>query len=146
MAMLERFRGTDLPMVTDMLDSFFGNTPRLLREEASSVPRVNVSETDDKYKIEVAAPGLSKEDLHLDLDGDILTISAEKEEKHEDKAENGNYTRREFSYTSFSRSFTLPENANADKIDAQYKDGILNITIPKKEEKKQKSSKNIKIK
>lgn len=145
--MLEKFRGTDLPTVTDMFDSFFGNAPRILREETSSVPRVNVSETDDKYNIEMAAPGLNKEDLHVDLDENILTISAEKEEKQEDKKENGNYyTRREFSYTSFRRSFTLPETANAEKIDAQYKDGILNITIPKKEEKKLKPSKNIKIK
>jgi HSP20 family protein len=107
------------------------------------MPAVNVSEEKDDFKIEVAAPGLEKEDFKIDLDNNLLTISCEKEEKHEDNGKN--YMRREFNYTSFKRSFSLPESVNADKIKAQHKNGILEIEIPKKEEAKLKPVKQIKI-
>jgi HSP20 family protein len=109
----------------------------------ASVPAVNVAENKNEYRIEVAAPGLSKGDFKINLDHDVLTISSEKEESKEEKEEN--YTRKEFSYTSFSRSFTLPDVADAEKIEASHKDGVLNITIPKREEAKVKPARQIAI-
>ncbi len=110
----------------------------------ASVPSVNVKEDDDKYELEVAAPGLNKKDFKVELDKDVLTISAEIEKKSEE-TEN-NYTRREFGKYSFQRSFTLPEQkVNGDKILAKYTDGILHITLPKKEEAKPKPARLIEI-
>lgn len=96
-----------------------------------TVPSANVMETEKEYQIELAVPGLSKKDFKIEMDNDVLTISAEKEEEKSEK-ENG-YTRKEYAYNSFSRSFTMPENFKLDKIDAKYVDGILKITVPKKE-------------
>lgn len=95
------------------------------------LPSVNVTEREKDYLIELAAPGLTKKDFKVELEDDLLSISAEKEEKHNGK-ENG-LTRKEFSYESFCRCFRLPENSKAEKIDAQYENGILKIEIPKKE-------------
>lgn len=108
-----------------------------------SLPKVNIEETADAFIVDMAVPGLKKSDFHLNLDNQLLSISTElKEEKeHEEK----NYTRREFGYSSFKRTFTLPESVNEDKIDARYKDGILSIHLPKKEEAKQKPARTIKI-
>lgn len=106
-----------------------------------SVPAVNVVEDDKAFNIEVAAPGLAKDDINIDLEDNVLTISSEKEDKKEENDKN--YTRKEFCYTSFKRSFMLPENVNGDKIEANYKDGITTVKVPKVEEKK--LSKKIKI-
>jgi HSP20 family protein len=106
-------------------------------------PAVNIIESKDDYRIEVAAPGLDKSDFKIDLENNVLTISAEKEEKQEEK--NEHFMRREFNYSSFSRSFTLPETMNAERISAQHKDGVLHVTIPKKEEAKEKPARTIKI-
>ncbi len=122
----------------DWMDSVFSDQPGI------STPAVNVQETDDDFLIEVAAPGLDKKDFNVNLDNNVLTISSEKEHKDEEK-EGSRYMRREFSYTSFSRSFTLPEAVDAEKIKAKHKDGVLLITIPKKEESKRKPSKQIDI-
>jgi HSP20 family protein len=112
----------------------------------SSMPAVNISEDENKYEVEVAAPGLQKEDFNLLIDHNVLTISSEKEEKEEQKDKEGNYTRREFRYSSFKRSFTLPEEVvDAEKISANYVDGVLHIQIPKKEEAKPKPARTIKI-
>jgi HSP20 family protein len=107
-----------------------------------SVPAVNISESKKDYRIEVAAPGLAKNDFRVNLDDNVLTISSEKEVKNETKEED--ILRREFSYSSFSRCFTLPETADADKIKASHKDGVLSITIPKKEAA-DKPAKEIKV-
>ena len=96
------------------------------------VPAVNISEGKNEYRIDVAAPGLSKEDFKVSLDNDILTISSEKEAKSETSEED--VLRREFSYSSFSRCFNLPDSVDASKIKASHKDGILNVVIPKREE------------
>jgi HSP20 family protein len=96
-----------------------------------NIPAVNVEEDDKEYRIEVAAPGLEKEDLKVTVNDGVLTISSEKKVEKEDK--NDSYIRREFGYTSFCRSFTLPEEVEADKISAKHKNGILNISIPKAE-------------
>jgi HSP20 family protein len=110
---------------------------------SSSMPAVNIVEGNDEYRIEVAAPGLNKEDFKINLENDSLTVSANKEVQSEEKDEK--YTRKEFSYTSFSRSFYLPESIINDKIEASHKDGILTIHIPKKEEAKVKPAREIAI-
>ncbi len=111
-----------------------------------STPAVNVKETEDGFDVEVAAPGLSKEDFKVDIDNDVLTISSEKEEKHEDQDKEGKYTQREFSYQSFKRSFKLPENAiDADKVAAKYEQGVLHLSLPKREEVKPKPARQIEI-
>jgi len=112
----------------------------------ATVPSVNIRETEKSYEVEVAAPGLEKNNFKVELDNDMLMISAQRETKNEDKDTEGNYTRREFSYESFQRSFQLPENmVEKDKISASYKDGILHITVPKSGEAKTQSSRIIEI-
>jgi len=128
-------------------DEFFGKelNPGLFEDRANmSVPAVNVLEDPDNFKIEVAAPGLDKKDFKIDLDNNVLTISSEKEYKHEDEKD-GKFMRREFAYSSFKRSFTLPESVDAEKIKANYKEGLLYINIPKREEAKQKPPRQISI-
>ena len=110
----------------------------------TSLPAVNVKETDDDYFIEVAAPGMKKKDFKINYHNNVLTISSERQEEKEDK--NDNYSRKEFSYQSFQRSFTVPQQSvDGDKIEASYSDGILNIKLPKREELKPKPAKEIKI-
>lgn len=110
----------------------------------STLPAVNVHETDDEYILEVAAPGMSKKDFKINYQNSTLTISSEKQEEKEDK--NNNYSRKEFSYQSFQRSFTVPGNVvDTEKISATYADGILNVKIPKREEVKPKPAREIKI-
>ena len=134
---------TSLPgLVGEFFDGDF--LPKVFEwENKYSVPAVNVMEGKDDFRIEVAAPGLTKEDFKIQLDNHVMTISSEKEEKNEETDEK--VMRKEFSYCSFSRSFTLPETVNADKIKANHKDGILQVIIPKKEETKDKPAREIKI-
>lgn len=131
------------------IDRFFNNelmdwgTSNFSRTN-TSLPAVNVKETDDDYFIEVAAPGMTKKDFSINFQNNVLTISSEKQE--EKKNDDDNYTRREFSYQSFQRSFTVPGNdVDSDKITASYNDGILNIKLPKREEVKPKPAREIKI-
>jgi HSP20 family protein len=110
----------------------------------SSLPAVNVKETDNEFNIEVAAPGMTKKDFNINFHNNVLTISSEKKDEKEEK--NEKYTRKEFSYQSFQRSFTVAENAvDSEKITAKYADGILTISLPKREEVKPKPLKEIKI-
>ncbi len=130
----------------NLVEEFFNGDlfPRFLDSESrQSLPAVNIIEGKDDYRIEVAAPGLNKEDFKVNLENNVLTVSSEKEETQEDKDEK--VMRKEFSYYSFSRSFTLPLTVNAEKIRATHKDGILQVIIPKKEEAKEKPSREIKI-
>ncbi|WP_454244324.1 Hsp20/alpha crystallin family protein [Psychroflexus sp. MBR-150] len=99
-----------------------------------SLPAVNIEEKEDKYSLELAAPGKSKKDFNIELDNDLLIISSET--KDEKETEDKNFTRREFSYESFKRSFTLPDTVDANKIKANYKNGILYLDLPKREEAK----------
>ena len=122
-------------------NNFFGDM--LDNESGFSTPAVNIVEGAENYTIEVAAPGLTKNDFKINLDHNVLTISSSKENKKEEKE--GKYTRQEFSYASFSRSFTLPESIETDKISANYKDGILYVSVPKKEEAKVKPAREIAI-
>jgi HSP20 family protein len=112
-------------------------------ESRYSIPAVNIVENKDEYRIDVAAPGLNKEDFRIQLENNVLNVSSEKEEKREEKDER--IMRKEFSYYSFNRSFTLPMTVNSEKIKATHKDGILQIVIPKKEEAREKPSREIKI-
>ena len=110
----------------------------------TSLPAVNVKETHDDFTIEVAAPGMRKNDFKINFKKNVLTISSEKKNSSEEK--NETYTRREFSYQSFQRSFTVPENVvMSDKISAKYNDGILNVILPKREEVKPQPEREIKI-
>jgi HSP20 family protein len=115
----------------DVFDSIFNDTffsDRMI----SRVPAVNISESKDHYHLELAAPGLKKEDFKLNLERDMLSISVEQNQQAEDR----DYNKREFSYSSFVRSFTLPESADENGIEARYSDGILCIDVPKREEAK----------
>lgn len=98
---------------------------------ATKIPSVNITENNEEYAIQLAAPGLEKKDFKIEVENNMLTISSQKEQ--ETKEEKDNYRRREFSYQSFSRSFQLPENSQTDHIDAHYQDGILKLRLPKKE-------------
>jgi HSP20 family protein len=120
------------------LDEFF-NLGKVM-----NVPAVNVTETEKEFKLCVAAPGLEKKDFKIDAFDDMLTISAEHEKEIKEDKE-GRFNRREYNYTSWTRSFTLPENCNFNKIEAEYKNGELKIMIPKMEIKEPKKVKNISI-
>lgn len=129
------------------LDEFFGgdifDSMRGASTIGNSLPAVNVKENDKAFLLEVAAPGMKKEDFKLELENNILGISSEsKDEQSEEKEK---YTRREFRYSAFRRTFTLPKHVDSDRIKAEYKDGVLTIEIPKKVEEKMPSSKTIEI-
>jgi HSP20 family protein len=111
----------------------------------TSIPAVNIRETADAFEVEMAAPGMNKEDFRIELDNNMLTISSEREHRNEQK-EGERYARREFSYQSFQRTFHLSKNVvDADKIQAKYENGLLHLTIPKREEAKQRPPKTIQI-
>lgn len=112
----------------DFFPTFNGNT--------GSLPAVNIREDEKAFYLELAVPGMDKKDLHIEVKDDVLTISSEHKEEKQEELEG--YKRREFSYSSFCRSFYLPEDVNGDKIGANYKDGILNVEIPRLEEEKKK--------
>ena len=110
----------------------------------TTVPAVNIKETEDSFGVEVAAPGLEKKDFKIQLENNLLTISSQKE-SHEENQHEG-YSRREFSYQSFQRSFVLPKDVvNDEGIVARYENGLLQLVIPKKEEAKQKGPRLIEI-
>ena len=101
----------------------------------NNTPKVNILEHNDAFEVQLAAPGMKKDDFKVEINNNMLSISCNKEEQHDEK--NGpNYTRKEFSYQSFCRSFTLPDIVKPDKIEARYNEGILKVSIPKREEAK----------
>jgi HSP20 family protein len=126
-------------LMDDFFNTDFSSMPRI----TTQVPPVNVKETPEAFHLELAVPGLYKDQVDINLDGNLLTISGKHEEKSNQEKES--YTRREFSYNSFSRTFTLPEHVNAELIHADLNDGILKVNLPKKEEAKQKGPKSIKV-
>lgn len=127
-----------------LFDTLLNNMERI--ERPSSVktsPMVNVVEDENNFIVQMAAPGLKREDFKISVHEDIMTISSERtEESGENKS---NFTRKEFSYSSFKRSFNLPETVDGDNIAANYTDGILSVTLPKKEEAKPKEPKQIAV-
>lgn len=138
---------SNFPTLSNWLDDIFNrDLPSVFTANFNTgitLPKVNIKETADAFIVDMAVPGLEKSDFQIDLDNQVLSISSETKEENEQKEEN--YTRREFGYSSFKRSFNLPESVNDEEIKASYKNGILNILLPKKEEAKQKPSRNIKI-
>ena len=138
-SLLDEFIGRDM----DDLFNINKNWPGLTRSRVGTlIPAVNIKEDQDAYHIELAAPGMRKDDFTLTLDNGKLTVATERQEQHEEK---GQYTKREFSYHAFSRSFLLPETCQQDQINARYADGILYIDFPKKEEAKRKAPTQIQI-
>lgn len=121
----------------DMMESFFKNDE--LNTSSYTRPLSNVKDTDGAFLIEFALPGFSKNDVDIDVNDHVLTVSSKKEETKNEEQEN--YTRREFYYGEFKRSFTLPEGVDEEKIKATFKDGILNVEIPKKPELQPRSYK-----
>ncbi|MFN3403996.1 MAG: Hsp20/alpha crystallin family protein [Cytophagaceae bacterium] len=137
-----------VPTVSDFFKDFFkpGFMTDFLGEMRDSSPAVNIVESDKEFRVEVAAPGMTKENFELKLENNIITISGRKEDKKEEGKENEQYWHKEFSYSSFQRSFSLPENTDPEKIQANYQDGLLCVNIPKKEVTiKKEKAKTIKI-
>lgn len=126
-------RNVVAPRFVDAFDSIF-NDQFFAPAAVSKVPAVNIAESEAGFAIELAVPGLKKEDFKINVDKNLLTVAAEV--KKEEAAEGKNYTKKEFSYSSFSRSFTLPESVDQTKIEAEYTDGILKLAVAKKEEAK----------
>jgi HSP20 family protein len=146
MSLLVKRNGNFFPsVINDLFDTDL-LSPELFNFEGSlpsRIPSVNITEGDKNFKIELAAPGFDKKDFKVETDNGMLTISSEKEK--EEKEDTENYRRREFSYSSFRRSFQLPENSIQDKIEAKYENGVLKLTLPKKEISISKPKKEIKI-
>jgi len=120
------------PFFNDVFDSILNDTfigDKLI----SRVPAVNIAENENEFHIELAAPGLKKEDFKINLDKNVLSISADKKVEN---VEGTKFSKREYNYTSFTRSFTLPESVDHSKIDAEYTDGVLTLTVAKREEAK----------
>ena len=151
MKTLVKSNGNLFPSVPSLLNDFFtddwfDSSLSNWRSSGATLPAVNVRETNDDFQIEVAAPGMKRGDFKVELDNNVLTVSSQKEDNREEKHSNGTYTRREFSYQAFQRSFTLPDSkVEGDNITAKYVDGILHITVPKKEEARVKPAKQIAV-
>ena len=117
----------------------------LFTGRAMTIPAVNIIDNKDEFMVALAVPGMKKDDFNIDIDGNMITISSQKEEKKVEKEEK--FTRKEYNFSSFSRSFTLPDEVLKEKIEARYEDGILKLFLPKKEEaKKTVISKHIAVK
>ena len=129
----EKTNNALMPGFTDIFENFF-NDAFVADRMTSRVPAVNISETPEAYHIELAAPGLRKQDFKISTERNMLTVSVE--QRTENNETNKKYNKREFSYTSFVRSFTLPESADDSRIEAVYNDGVLQIDVAKKEEAK----------
>jgi HSP20 family protein len=130
------------PVFTSLIDDLFINQD--WNQINTAVPAANIIEADDHFNIELAAPGKRKNDFTIELDEGVLTISSETETKFTEK--DGSFTRKEFGYSSFKRSFNIPETVSADKISASYKEGILTVSLPKKAEALPQPKKLISIK
>lgn len=130
------------PEAPSMFEDFFRPWNELIERGSNrsmiTLPAVNISENKENFQISLAAPGMKKEDFRVEVDGNMLTISSEKEETKEQKEEK--YSRKEYNYASFTRSFALPDLVEREKIDARYNNGILEIKLPKKEDGKQSAA------
>jgi HSP20 family protein len=132
MSLIKRNQGGYFPF-RSILSDFFENDGFLFDKmwDKDTMPAVNISETEKSYEIELAAPGMKKEDFRVKVENGVLNISAERKEEKEEKKKN--YTRQEYNYSSFRRSFTLPENAKEEDLMAKYEDGMLRLKVAKKE-------------
>jgi len=118
--------------ISDIMNNFFDNDLADIFGKKACDPAANILENNDSFNLEIAAPGMKKEDFKIGLENNILTVSAEMEDQK--REEGKNYSRKEFYYGTFSRSFTLPRTIDLEKIKAEYEQGILKVTLPKKEE------------
>lgn len=148
---LVKRNGQLTPSMPSLLNDFFADDFFRLpfmqwRSEGATLPSVNIKETPDAFQIQVAAPGMKRDDFKVELDNNILSISSERQDQNEESDKDGTFRRREFSYQAFERKFTLPENqVEGEKIQARYVDGILQINIPKSEGARKKPARQIKI-
>ena len=124
---------TPAPTFNRLFDSFLNLNDMVGSDFAVNIPSVNVIENENGFTLELAAPGVAREDFSLNIEKDRLVISSEKKTTEEEKEE-GKYSRREFNYSAFSRSFHLPKTIDKDAINASYENGVLTITLPKKAE------------
>jgi HSP20 family protein len=131
---LIKFNQHPVSLLSELMEDFDRNFFARSPETRGMVPAVNIRESEDNFVLDVAAPGLKKEDFKINLDNNVLTISSE--QKNESEEKNEKYTRKEFFFNAFSRSFTLPKTIDLDKIRADYKDGVLSISLPKREDAK----------
>lgn len=142
---LVRKNSSFFPAFSSMFDDFVNHERIFKNTGIAQVPAANIKETEEGFVVELAAPGKQKGDFKIELNHNVLNISSENKTENEEKDEKGRYTRKEFSYSSFQRSFVLPSSVDAEKISANYENGILSIMIPKKEEVKKKPVRNIEI-
>lgn len=131
---LIRFNQHPVNLLSELMEDFDRNLFIRNAETRGMVPSVNIRENEEGFVLDLAAPGMKKEDFRIKLDTNVLTISSE--QKSENDESNDKYTRKEFYYSAFSRSFTLPKTIDLDKIKADYKDGILAVSLPKREDAK----------
>lgn len=140
-------RNNDFDWLNNWFDDNFFNTP-VMAQTTTTAPAVNVKEDNKQYVMEVAVPGLKKEQVNMSIDKDgYLTLSIENKNEQKDENKKEHYLRREFSYTSYRQSYALPDNVNADKIEANVADGVLKVVLPKVEKKDEKEDvKHIEVK
>lgn len=140
-------RNNDFDWLNNWFDDNFFNTP-VMAQTTTTAPAVNVKEDNKQYVMEVAVPGLKKEQVNMSIDKDgYLTLSIENKNEQKDENKKEHYLRREFSYTSYRQSYTLPDNVDADKIEANVADGVLKVVLPKVEKKEEKEDvKHIEVK
>ena len=145
MSLVKYHANNGLKSFDNFFDVFFNNnlTDVIGADGTVSQPSVNVIETEENFRIEVAAPGLAKEQFEVNIDDNVLTVSAETKKEEEETSDK--YTRREFSYSSFNRSFNLPETVKPESISAAYENGVLLLTLPKREEAKPQPARKIEI-
>ena len=140
-------RNNDFDWLNNWFDDNFFNTP-VMAQTTTTAPAVNVKEDNKQYVMEVAVPGLKKEQVNMSIDKDgYLTLSIENKNEQKDENKKEHYLRREFSYTSYRQSYALPDNVNADKIEANVADGVLKVVLPKVEKKEENEDvKHIEVK
>jgi HSP20 family protein len=143
MELMTRTNGNWLPSLLE--DIFEDNNLQRRFKHTNSLPAVNIEEKEDRFTLEMAAPGKSKKDFNIELDNELLTISSEIKEESKTEDKERHFTRREFSYESFKRSFTLPDTIDSTKIKAAYKNGVLSVELPKREEAKTQPKRMIDI-
>tara|TARA_B100000929_G_scaffold272431_1_gene243949 strand:- start:549 stop:992 length:444 start_codon:yes stop_codon:yes gene_type:complete len=146
MSLIKRNEAGWLPSVIDDMfrTDWLGGTTNV-NSIGTSIPAVNIKETEESFSVEVAAPGKTKEDFSIELDNDVLTISAEEKIENETSENDGRYTRKEFNYSTFKRAFSLPDSVDNTKISATYNNGVLEIALPKREEAKVQAKRLIDI-
>lgn len=139
-------RPNGIPTVFDMFDEVLNRnfSNNWMTSKGEFVPSVNIKETEKAFMLEFAVPGFNKNDFDVQIENEHITISGNKEESKEENTDE--YTRKEFSFRSFKRTFSLPENINTDKVEAIYENGVLHVGLPKKELKAAPAPKKIEIK